>query len=189
MLEVTPMLEVELMSIPQAIQQTLAGDKRAFHLIVQTFRDDLLRIAYSFMGNWDDSLDLTQDTLIRLYQTLESYDSKRSFRNWLLTIHLNNCRSAYKRSSKRIQNTSIDPDQLPNEHSITDVDILIPQINRYLNRLTWSQRSAFQLIAMEEMTSDEAAGIMQCSSVTIRVHLMRAKIKLRRLLIKDGIEP
>jgi RNA polymerase sigma-70 factor (ECF subfamily) len=172
----------------RAVRETLAGDREAFQYLVHRYREELLRIAYSFLGSWDDALDLTQNTFMRLYTTLDSYDQKRSLRTWILTIHLNLCRSAFARRSRLPSGSRIDPELLVSPQPEENGNLLWEIIHNHLERLSWQQRSAFQLVILDGLSSSEAAVIMKCSPVTLRVHLMRAKRRLKAVLKARGVE-
>ena len=179
----------ELLNMDEIIQRILGGEKEKFRQIVHIHKDHLLRMAYSFTGNWNDALDLTQNTFLKVYQTLGKYDSNKSFRKWLFTIHLNNCRSAYQQRRKHHMDDYTDPDQLTSVDNHTGEALPVSLIQQCLNRLSWRQRCTFQLVVLDEHSRDEAARIMGCSAVTVRIHLMRAKSNLKTMLTNAGIEP
>jgi len=172
--------------VETVIREILAGDKEKFRVIIREYSADLLRLAHHFVRDWDEAEDITQATFIACYRSLSHYDPARPFRPWLYRIHLNRCRSAYRwrrRHLARIMRledappTPADPD--PGDRS----ELIMQQVDR----LATKQKAAFILIEIENLTSLEAAQIMGCSDSTARVHLVRAKQRLRKLLAAAGV--
>ncbi len=161
-------------------------DPDSFRAIIREYSDDLLRVAWHFVHDWDEAQDLTQVTLIKCYRSLARYDPERPFRAWLYRIHLNTCKAAARRAARRRRREirledAVEPAAAPVDSGDTDL------ILRQIARLSAHQRAAFVLIAIEGLTSAEAAYIMRCSDSTVRVHLARAKETLRGELSKLGI--
>jgi RNA polymerase sigma factor (sigma-70 family) len=172
--------------VQDIIRDILSGNHERFREIVRRFSDDLLRIAYNFVHDWDEAEDLTQSTLIRCYQNLRRYDPERPFRPWLYRIHVNVCKAAAKRKQGRrlheIPLTESTP-EMSSEFGLDESAVILRQIEQ----LSVKQKAAFILIEMEGMNSKEAAYIMKCADSTLRVHLARAKQTLRANLTKLGI--
>ena len=84
------------------IAATLAGDEDAIAQIVARYQSPLLRVARSRMGRTDWAEDVVQETFLCAYKSLHSYDSRFSFRTWLWTIMLNQCRRQLKKFSRGI---------------------------------------------------------------------------------------
>lgn len=168
------------------VRDILAGNKERFRVIVREYGDDLLRVAYHFVRDWDDARDVTQQTFIRCYVKLRSYDSRRPFRPWLYRIHLNGCKSAARRLRQRSARlVSIHSVEEPSRAAETADDS--DRILREMDRLPPRQKAAFVLIEIENFSSSEAAHMLGCSDSTVRVHLARAKQTLRERLKRLGI--
>lgn len=84
------------------IATVLAGDKNAFETLVQRYEAALLRVARSRMGRPDWAEDVVQETLLCAFKSLHTYNSAYSFRTWLWTILLNQCRRQLKRFSRGV---------------------------------------------------------------------------------------
>jgi RNA polymerase sigma factor (sigma-70 family) len=161
-------------------------DPESFRAIIREYSDDLMRIAFHFVRDWDEAEDLTQITFIKCYRSLKRYDPERPFRAWLFRIHLNTCKSAARKAARRKLRKVRLKDAAtavlsPSEGDDSDL------IFKLIARLSAKQRAAFVLMAIEEMSSAEAAYVMGCSDSTARVHLARAREFLRAELSKLGI--
>ena len=65
------------------MELVLSGHSEAFEPLVTPYRNALLAMAYRLSHNREDAGDLCQETLIRVYRYLRSFDFDRSFRNWM----------------------------------------------------------------------------------------------------------
>jgi RNA polymerase sigma-70 factor (ECF subfamily) len=78
-----------------------AGDHRAFEQLVDPYRRELLVHCYRFFGSLEDGEDMLQETLLRAWRRLESYEGRASFRAWLYKIATNVCLDALDRQRAR----------------------------------------------------------------------------------------
>jgi RNA polymerase sigma factor (sigma-70 family) len=88
--------------VQEIIREILTGNQDRFREIVKTHGDDLLRVAYHFVRNWDDARELTQITFLRCFENLRRYDPQRPFAPWLYRIHVNVCKSHARRLRRHI---------------------------------------------------------------------------------------
>jgi RNA polymerase sigma-70 factor (ECF subfamily) len=172
----------------ELVKQILAGDKEAFREIVHTFNEPFLRIAYRFTLDWEDARDVTQTTFIRAYRSLRRYKQGRSFRAWIFAIHLNNCRSAWRKARRRRE--LLRPlDEASDTAAPAGAHEVDPAILRAIHGLSSRQCTAILLIELDACSTQEAAAFMGCSESTVRVHLARARANLRHRLRRLGLSP
>src|SRR3954469_20702415 len=76
------------------VRASLEGDSRAFAGLVDRHAAACLRCATRMLGNREDAEDVAQETFVRAHRALETYDARRTFRTWLMTILVNRCRTA-----------------------------------------------------------------------------------------------
>jgi RNA polymerase sigma-70 factor (ECF subfamily) len=79
----------------------LAGDPAAFASLTEPFRKELLTHCYRMLGSLEDAEDLVQETLLRAWRRLETYQGRAPMRAWLYKIATNNCLDALSRRPKR----------------------------------------------------------------------------------------
>lgn len=70
-------------------ERAAAGDMEAFESLVNRHRKGVYRLARSITGNHDDADDAAQDTFVRVFRALETYDPTRPFMAWLKRITCN----------------------------------------------------------------------------------------------------
>jgi RNA polymerase sigma-70 factor (ECF subfamily) len=75
----------------QIVKQVLKGKGEMFGLLLERYQKPIFNFIYRFYGNYDLAQELTQETFLRCYQFLKSYDPKRKFSTWLYTVAKNLC--------------------------------------------------------------------------------------------------
>ena len=74
---------------PDLVQRAREGDQAAYELLVQQHAEAVFRLAYLFLGDKDDAADAAQETFIRAFHNLRTFDTTRPLRPWLLRIAAN----------------------------------------------------------------------------------------------------
>jgi len=168
----------------------LAGDVEAFEPLVSPHRRPLLSLALRLTQNMEDAREAAQETLLRAFRYLRKYDPERGFRNWLFGILVNEAR---KIRSARTTN-SLDPS--PHWEDREPVSNEPPPDERYSRKQARSQlmeclaalspleKEVFLLRDVEEIPIKETAAILGTSLVSVRVHLSRARRKMKEAILE-----
>ncbi len=83
------------------LSAALAGDQTAFELLTESHRREILTHCYRILGSIEDAEDLVQETFLRAWRRLDTYEGRASFRAWLYKIATNACLDALDRRPKR----------------------------------------------------------------------------------------
>ena len=65
------------------------GREEAFPEIVECLRERLYRVAFRLTGSSDDALDVVQDTFVKVYRDIESWNERSAFYSWLYRVATN----------------------------------------------------------------------------------------------------
>src|SRR5512145_3479266 len=77
------------------------GDKQGFGELTEPFRRELQVHCYRILGSLHEAEDMVQETMLRAWTRLETYEGRSSFRAWLYKIATNACLDALYRRPKR----------------------------------------------------------------------------------------
>ena len=91
----------------QLVQRTLAGDQKAFELLVLKYQKRIERLVARMVRDVDAVPDITQETFIRAYRALHQFRGDAQFYTWLHRIAMNTARKALldmKRNPRPLHN-------------------------------------------------------------------------------------
>lgn len=157
--------------------------------IYETFNDEIFRFCLSKTRNRDESLDITQETFIKIWDYLRSHKSIESVRGLLYRIARNNI---IDRSRKK---KSVSLDALVEESFGTDISdtspvshedrLMIQSMIDQLKRLPEHHYEMLVLRYIQELTLSEIATIYQESENTISVRIHRALKQAQKLFPEE----
>jgi RNA polymerase sigma-70 factor (ECF subfamily) len=163
--------------------------KASFEELVEKHYRQAYNMAYRISGSATDAEDLTQDALIRAYQSFDRYQPELPFANWLYRIianlHVDELR---RRGRARVE--SIDAcaalADIP-DHSADPADRLLSReleghLQQALDSLSPDFRTAVVLCDIEGLSYEEIAEIMRCSIGTVRSRVHRGRKQMRKHL-------
>lgn len=156
--------------------------------------EDVARFARSLTRDEADADDLVQETYLRAYRSWASYELGTDCRRWLFTI----CRNAFLRTREREQKViSVEDPELETLGAVaiavaadrsgfgdlfTAVD-LGPAIRRALGELPEAFRQVMELVDLNDLSYENAAGILGVPIGTIRSRLFRGRRLMQESLI------
>ena len=182
------------------IRRAQADDTDAFCLLAERYARRIYLLAFHYCHNAQDAEDLSQEAWLKAYQALGSFRSESSFYTWLRRITINAFLNHQRANSFRRQGQTtvvemIDVDsELTLESRLASPEtlynkVLFERVMGALAELTPSQRLMFLLRHYEEMSYEEIANSMNCSTGTVKKGVSRAVSKLRARLDADRDTP
>jgi RNA polymerase sigma-70 factor (ECF subfamily) len=166
------------------VRRVLDGDRTAFAILVDRHYDRCARFARQMLGNREDAEEAVQDTFVRAYRSLRRYEDRQRFGGWLMRILVNRCRTMGARQQRRAR-LVVPADPLwdgPAQDHPADRLAWREEIVRALARLEASQREAFLLKHVEELSYEEMAEITGVGISALKMRVKRACDRLRELL-------
>jgi RNA polymerase sigma-70 factor (ECF subfamily) len=167
------------------VQQARAGDQGAFSRIVEAYQTPVYNLAYRMLGNTVEAEDAAQETFIRAYTRLETYDPARKFSSWLLAIASHYCVDVLRR--RRMNYLSLDDlppmVELSMPKTTQPEQVVVSQqdagaVQQLLNALPPAYRTPVILRYWYDMSYREIAETMGVTESTIKTRLHRARAKL-----------
>ncbi len=95
--------------MPQLIQQTLDGDKRALNELLAEHQQFIYNVAQKLLLHPDDAQDATQEIMIKIVTSLRSFAGRSSFKTWVYRIAVNHLLNSKKKPTEiRLEGGSAD---------------------------------------------------------------------------------
>lgn len=174
----------------------LAGETgdQIFERLVLPEVDVMWRVAISLTRNRADAEDLVQESLLRAYRAIESFDGRYP-RAWLLTILRNTERNRHRRRRPELLS---DPDIAEERGPRTEADEVERRaedrefdraVTRALGHLPENFRRVVELVDVDGLTYQEAADVLDVPIGTVMSRLHRARRRIREQLVPEGFGP
>ena len=149
---------------------------------------NLRAFAFSLCGQHDRADDLVQETLLKAWSHLDSFQEGTNLRAWLFTILRNTFITEMRRrrrevedaNGKKAEGLSIAPAQQGH--------IDMQDVRKALDLLPPHQREALVLVGAAGMSYDETAEKTKCAVGTVKSRVNRARSRLAQLLGVNGAE-
>lgn len=160
-----------------------AGDLAAFEDLVNRHRMSVYRLARSITGTHDDADDAAQETFLRLYRSLSSYDPKRPFRPYLRRIAYNTSLNIVRKAKSRVGAVTVNEvpdirDPAPNPHEMMETRDMEHHFHEALKGLSAELRGTFILRASEGMSYRDIARTTGVRIGTVMSRLSRARERI-----------
>jgi RNA polymerase sigma-70 factor, ECF subfamily len=165
------------------VERAKRNEVEAFSELVLRHQKSLLRLAYRVLGDLEMAQDVVQESFMKAYLKLNSFEGRSAFKSWVFQITLNTAKN--KLRGKTMEFADIEKIQIPSEHDFEE-DILSGDLKILIQaevaKLPLKQKTALSLRIFEDMSFAEIAEIMKCPYDTAKANYRHALIKLRHTI-------
>lgn len=172
----------------QLVRKAQQEDEKAFGELVHRYESKVYSLALKMLRNPEDAEDVLQDTFLRAYRGIKSFQGNSTFSTWIYRITANSALMRLRR--KHLPTVSIDDaDERETPINIADwapgpVEQLLNQetqqaMNQAIESLPPEFRQVFVLRDIEELSNSEVAEILDLSVAAVKSRLHRARLKVR----------
>jgi RNA polymerase sigma-70 factor (ECF subfamily) len=137
--------------------------------------------AFHLLRHRDDAADAVQETFLRAYRSLNTYDIDRRFAAWLSRIVVNVCISTLRARKSRPVAAEEERELGVADRSYQRTEQSMVLLDA-LNRLDTRDRAMLLLRHVHDLTSQEIGEIVHLPAATVRTRLARARETLRSVL-------
>jgi RNA polymerase sigma-70 factor, ECF subfamily len=177
----------------------LAGETLMFEVVMRRHNQRLYRVARAVLRNDDEAEDVMQDAYVRAYEHLHQFAGRARFSTWLTRIAVHEALARHHRGKRYqvldpISEREGDPmdrfaSWAPNPEQQTSNAEVRRLLERAIERLPDAYRTVFMLRDVEEMSTTDAADVLEISEENVKVRLHRARALLRKsLYARAGME-
>ncbi len=158
------------------------GDKGAFETLYGLYAEYALRVAAVITGNSTQGADAVQETFIRVYNNIGSFDSTRPFKPWFYKILVNECNRIFKQRSKTVfisdylENIA-EPGQ-QEQYNFEEYAALYEAVQKMPDH----NRIPVVLKYLNGFTEKEIADILGVNVNTVKSRLLRGRQQLKEML-------
>jgi RNA polymerase sigma-70 factor (ECF subfamily) len=177
------------MSEADWVRRARAGDDLAFSQLVEAYQTPIYNLCYRLLGEAGEAEEAAQETFLRAYAQLASYDPGRSFKTWLFSIANHHCIDRLRK--RRLTWLSIDDDlpphpalqeQAPGPEEATVRREQSEMLQALLSRLPPDDRAVLVMRYWYDLSYEEIAEATGATVSAVKSRLHRARGSLGEML-------
>lgn len=179
------------------IDRVLKGDSNAFAPLINRYKDLIFTLVIKIVKNREDAEEVAQDSFIKAYQKLDSFEGKSKFSTWLYTIAYRNALTKVRK--KQLETTDIDSYVLDNhkdDHDFPQLEAIKngeqqKYVRKAIDRLGETDSLLITLFYLHDNSIEEIQEITEMSQSNVKVRLFRARKKLHSelsVLLKEEVK-
>jgi RNA polymerase sigma-70 factor (ECF subfamily) len=194
MTETTP---AEVFDETPLVERARTGDAAAFTELVNRYERKIFRLAKHITQNDEDAEDVLQETFLKAYSHLDTFQGQSKFYTWIVRIAVNEAlmKLRKRKSSKTVsldEPTDTGEETMVREIAVWDEDPeqkysqseLREILDKAVESLKPAFRTVFVLRDIEELSTEETASALDISIPAVKSRLLRARLQLREKLTK-----
>lgn len=162
------------------VAQAKAGNTEAFQTLFHEDKERLYKIAYVYMKNEDDALEVFQETLYIALKSISTLKNNQYFSTWLTRILINQAIDALRKKKKVV---SMSHDLLENytKPATIDQDEHLDLLEA-INKIQEKYKTVLLLRFYEDYTIEQIATFLNCPEGTVKTNIRRGLESLRKNL-------
>lgn len=190
----------------QLVEAWNQGDADALRELLSSYQRRVFTICYRMLHHVDDAEDLTQDVLIKVFESLESYDRRSKLSTWIIRIAINACVSHMRKAKvRKASSLHSGPGSEPGAEGmrLAIADTTEPSAGSRvehvemrrsvivaLNRLEPEVRALLVLRDVQDLDYEQISQVLDVPVGTVKSRLFRARAALREEMERaDGDGP
>lgn len=180
----------------ELIALAIKGGEDGFEALVKRYQRPIAGYVFRMLGDYEASLDVSQEVFIKVYNSLTRYSSEYKFSTWIYRI-------AHNAAIDHMRRNSVSPQSLETENSDGTYQLQIEcskptpeqdrersewrtEIENVVKRLPAAYRELILLRHSQDLSYDEIAGVTGLPLGTVKNRLFRAREMMREIFIERG---
>ena len=152
------------------------GDTEAYGELVTRYQTSVFNVCYRILHERGEAEDLTQESFMRAYDRLSTFDIQREFGPWVRRVAANLCLNHLESQKRSVElKDEKDADESQRPEAMVEVHERSEQIRRALVSLPARYRLVIELRHYQEMSYDEIAAELNIPLSDVKSHLFRAR--------------
>jgi RNA polymerase sigma-70 factor (ECF subfamily) len=162
------------------IARVLAGDRSAFDTLFLKYQDYVYNIVFGIVGRAEEAHDVAQDVFVQVFRSLGSFRRGSRFATWLYRIAVNRAVDAARSARTRRwlpfdETLSSAPDPTQDPAGAAQQSAERDMVQRVLMEVAVNHRDVLVLRYYQDLSIEEIAEVLACSSAAAKVRLHRAR--------------
>jgi RNA polymerase sigma-70 factor (ECF subfamily) len=163
---------------------------QAFDALLERYEGKIFRLCCALLRDRAQAEDAAQESLLRVWKALGSYDGRASLSTWIYAITRNRCLTALtrRRAMESLSDSEVEAEAQCLASPEADGDGRGAELRELVDLLPERLRRTVLLYYFEERSTSEVALMLGCPEGTVKTHLFRARAALAEQLKKRGLD-
>lgn len=178
------------------IKKARKGDSDAFEQLVLRYQTQIYHLCLRMLGNAEDAADMTQETFLKAWRSMESFQLDAAFSTWLYRLASNCCLDLLRSQKRRPTVSLVMEDAEGEEQSYEPADegpspeetVIYreerSEIAQAMAQLDDEQRQVLTLRVVNDLSYAQIAEVLQVKEGTVKSRIARARENLRKNVLK-----
>ncbi len=153
--------------------------------MIGAYRQTLYATAMAITHNENDAMDVIQDTLLTVWEKLDTLREPRYFKTWMTRILINKCNSRFRGTVREFSIEDVETVQQEAEDPGGKLDTAM-DVRETLSELSEGDRLLLQLFYLEDLSVADIARIVNLSQEAVRMRLSRGRKRFKTLYERRG---
>jgi len=189
---------IQVFTDVELIANVIGGREDGFEELVRRYQKPITGYVFRIVGDYESSLDVTQEVFIKVYNSLHRYSSDYKFSTWLYRI-------AHNAAIDHLRRNSINPQSLETENADGTYQLQIEapgrspeqdreisewraEIGQVVKRLPDAYKQLILLRHASDLSYDGIAEVTNLPLGTVKNRLFRAREMMRQIMIERGFD-
>ncbi|MCM2339324.1 MAG: sigma-70 family RNA polymerase sigma factor [Burkholderiales bacterium] len=176
----------EELSDEEIIEKVRTSDKDLYALIINRYQKKLIRYANNLIKNEEKAIDIVQESFIKAFINLNSFDTKKKFSSWIYRIvhnQVENIRKKYKQETPLLEEWDFESkDDIEKDFEQKET---IEKVEKCLKEIPLIYSEPISLYYIDEKSYEEISDILKIPMGTVATRINRAKIIIKKICQKN----
>lgn len=180
------MNDSEKLSDEEIVEKVRSNDQELYSVIVERYQHKLLRYANNLIKDEHKAVDVVQESFIKAFINLNSFDAGKKFSSWIYRIVHNEAMNSVKKYPKEVPLLD-DVDFQSDENIENDFEQkeTIARVEKCLREMPLLYSEPLTLLSIEEKSYTEISDILRIPMGTVATRIRRAKILMKHICQKN----
>ena len=180
----------------ELIVKSISGREDSFEELVRRYQRPIVNYVFRMLGNYDSSLDVTQEIFIKVYNSMSKYSAEYKFSTWLYKISHNAAIDHLRRHNNHVQSLEVEGEdgayqlqfesKRPSPEKEREYSEWRQEIESVVKCLPTGYRELIVLRHTQDLSYDEIADVTNLPLGTVKNRLFRAREMMREMFVERG---